>query len=78
MSYVLYNQTYKCRLCGETLKAASTISLDEARRSAWTLCSRYPDVHPLDPTLYSTHVCKDGSIGFMDFVGYVKEDIDEA
>ena len=78
MSYVLYQQTYKCRLCGETHVKASTISDKEAQRSAWTLCSRYPDVHPFDPTLYYTHVCKDGSIGFMDFIGYVKEDIDEA
>ena len=77
MSHALYRQAYKCRLCGETHKTAATLSETEARRSVRTLYSRNPDVHPLDPTLYDTHICKDGSVGFMDFVGCIKEDVDE-
>ncbi len=77
MSGLLYNQIYKCRICGEefcpvTTHGSATMRRDMAesmRRANGK--SKYENEHMLlTPKLYMQHNCKNGDIGVADFMGY--------
>ena len=67
------NAVYKCRLCGEEEIKCSTSAAKSNQKFVWemmyrTVRMREPE-EPMEPTLFEYHLCKDGSVGVMDFLG---------
>lgn len=69
---------YKCRLCGEEEIKCSTSAAKSNQKfvremMCRTVMMREPK-EPMEPTLFEFHLCKDGSVGVMDFLGMRLED----
>lgn len=62
----MYISIYKCRMCGETFTETNLdeIELKYVFHKMSDVCFGFKNTR---------HVCKDGSIGYADFVGFKKE-----
>lgn len=66
----MYQAVYKCRLYGETFSCGKIHKENEAIKKI----VRISIITPLFPhdNGSTTHGCKDGSLGFADFLGFRK------
>ena len=69
-----YRAIYKCRLCVEEFVSAVTGNADIAIKHMVSVTSGYnPTEYIGAPITEKTmHSCKDGSMGFADFLGFQK------
>lgn len=60
-----YRAIYKCRLCGEEFERFSFKYIAEAQTYMSNMCVQYGG----NNFPYEHHFCKNGNIGFADFIG---------
>lgn len=65
-----YIGSYKCRLCGEVFICGKTYTENESIKKIVKSCTVVP-LFPSDNG-FTTHGCKDGSLGIADLLGYKK------
>lgn len=67
-----YRAIYKCRLCGEVFCQGKKRTENESLNKIVKLSTVFPFF--LHDKGYIPHGCKDGSIGFAEFLGFRKVD----
>lgn len=65
-----YKTIYKCRLCGEVFCQGENHTENESLNKIVNIGTVFP-LFPHDKG-YIPHGCKDGSIGFSEFLGFRK------
>ncbi len=65
-----YMAVYKCRICGAVFACGKTYTEDESLKKIVKSCTILP-LFPHDKG-FTTHACKDGSLGIADLQGFKK------
>lgn len=64
-----YRAIYKCRMCGEEYESQHTFDDEDLAQAYMTRMCIQRERYNLP---FEHHVCKDGSFGFSDFIGFRK------
>ena len=75
----IYNQVYKCRLCGAEFRIHTSSGKDKTVALMENFLDRANErtnqVMYFAPCKYYQHWCKNGDFGVADFMGYKKENV---
>lgn len=69
----MYHAIYKCRLCGEKILECEKGKSVETMTIPSVIDKKISNIIlPINTFKYTLHSCKDGSLGFMNFLGFKK------
>ena len=71
MMSCVYKAKYKCRLCGKKFVRLHTNNII-ATRCMYEVILGFDSGESLCPKIIEQHICKDGSFGIADFIGFEK------